>query len=89
MNGECSDIAETYAASPDDGLVRPFGDTDVATAEVLLNSLERISMRTVHMNKLIGDKYVSRTNPAHDCSFVTMLKRRYYMMPTEDQGGGR
>jgi hypothetical protein len=45
------------------GLVRPFGDIDVesvATAEVLLNSLERINLRTVHTNKIIGDKYVSR-----------------------------
>ena len=38
MNGECGDIvsrAEACAtSSTDDGLVRPFGDIDVATAEV-------------------------------------------------------
>jgi hypothetical protein len=37
MNGECGDVvsrAEACAASPDDGLVRPFGDIDVATAEI-------------------------------------------------------
>src|SRR6266852_7705297 len=45
---------------PDDGLTRPFGDidSDVAT-EVLLNSLKRTVQRVVHMNKIIGDKYVS------------------------------
>jgi hypothetical protein len=37
MNGECGDIvsqAEACAASTDHGLVRPFGDIDVAMAEV-------------------------------------------------------
>jgi hypothetical protein len=37
MNGDCGDIvirAEACAASPDDGLVRPFGDIDVVTAEL-------------------------------------------------------
>jgi hypothetical protein len=44
MNGECGDVVsrvEACAASPDDGLVRPFGDIDVATAGILLNSFER------------------------------------------------
>ena len=31
----------------DDGLVRPFGDIEVATAEVLVNSLEMINLRAV------------------------------------------
>jgi hypothetical protein len=53
-----------------DGLVRPFGDIDVATAEVLLSSLERIdlSLRTVHVNKIIGDKVVDRTNRVYSTS---------------------
>jgi len=45
MNGECGDMvsrAEACVASTDDGLVCPFGDIDVVTAEILLNSLERI-----------------------------------------------
>jgi hypothetical protein len=55
---ECGDIvsrAEACAASTDDVLVRPFGDIDVATAEVLLSSLERTNLRTVNMNKITGD----------------------------------
>jgi hypothetical protein len=77
MNGKCGDIvsrgcrAEACAASTDDGLVRPFGNIEVATAEVLLNLLERVDLRTVHMNKIIGDKYGSRTNRLHQCSFIT------------------
>jgi hypothetical protein len=46
--------AEACVASPHDGLVRSFGDIDVAAVEVLLNSLDRINLRTVRMNKIIG-----------------------------------
>jgi len=45
LNGKCGDIvnrAEACAASTDDRLVRPFGNIEVATAEVLLNLLERV-----------------------------------------------
>jgi hypothetical protein len=46
--------AEACVASTNNGLVRPFGDIDVATAvEVLLNSLDRINLRTARMNKII------------------------------------
>ena len=41
MKGECVGMivsrVKACAASPDNGLVRPFGDIDVVTAEVLLN----------------------------------------------------
>ena len=59
MNGERGDKVsrvEACAASPNDGLVGHFGDFDVVTAELLLNSLERINLKAVHMNKIIGDK---------------------------------
>jgi hypothetical protein len=78
-NELCGGRAE---ACPDDGLARPFGDTDsdVAT-DVLLNSLERIDLRTiqrvVHMNKIIGDNLNCRTNPCsgmHQCSFITYVR---------------
>jgi hypothetical protein len=72
--GKCGDLvsrAEACAASPDYGLVFPFGDIDVATAEVLLNSLKRVIMRTIHMNKITGDDNVSRTNRVYQCSFIT------------------
>ena len=61
--------AEACTASPDDGFVCPFGDIDVATAEVLLSFLERINLRTVvHMNKPIGDSTVNACVERTACS---------------------
>ena len=40
--------------------------------------LERVNLnphktvKVIHMNKIIGDKYVSRTNRVHQCSFITV-----------------
>lgn len=57
MNGESGDMIvvsrpEACATSTEDGLARFFGDIDVGTADVLLDSLvERIIRRNVRVNK--------------------------------------
>jgi hypothetical protein len=76
MNRECGDIvsrAEACAASADNGLVCHFGNTDVATAEALLNSLdlETINLRAVHMDKTVGDKCVKYNKPRCASVFIT------------------
>jgi hypothetical protein len=49
----------------------------VAMAEVLLNSLERINLRAgVHVNTMIGDKHVSRTNRVHQVYRTTRGRTR-------------
>ena len=71
MNGE-GVVIENCAASPNGGLVHPLrhrrgnGGNTIEFVRDDYNNL-----RTVHINEIIGDKYVNRTNRLHRCYFIT------------------